>query len=201
MGRRRRVPGQPRHPRPGLLKSPPPGGGAIASGPPTDQLSRSRPGGGFPRLGDNDQLSPERNPAMTDTQKPAKRTTAVDKTSTRFTAEERAAMKERAKELKADARRGSRADEADTEERRAREDRRDAGAGSRHGRADPRHRQGQRAGPHAEDLVRDARLRQGRQDRLLLPGRATSSSRGTRRSASATRRTSTTAPCGRSPSR
>ena len=44
-----------------------------------------------------------------DRQKPAKRTTG--KASTGFTAEERAAMKERARELKADARRGSRASE------------------------------------------------------------------------------------------
>jgi uncharacterized protein YdhG (YjbR/CyaY superfamily) len=41
---------------------------------------------------------------MTDTRKSAKRTTATGKTSEGFTAEERAAMKERAKELKAEAR-------------------------------------------------------------------------------------------------
>ena len=40
---------------------------------------------------------------MKDTQKSAKRTTTTDKKSEGFTAEERAAMKERAKELKADA--------------------------------------------------------------------------------------------------
>jgi uncharacterized protein YdhG (YjbR/CyaY superfamily) len=45
---------------------------------------------------------------MTDTQKSAKRTAPSDKASPRFTDEERAAMKERANELKADARRGSR---------------------------------------------------------------------------------------------
>jgi uncharacterized protein YdhG (YjbR/CyaY superfamily) len=39
------------------------------------------------------------------TQKPAKRTTAADKTSKGFTAEERAAMRERARELKAAANR------------------------------------------------------------------------------------------------
>jgi hypothetical protein len=38
------------------------------------------------------------------TQKSAKSTTAIDKKSKRFTAEERAAMKERAQELKAEAR-------------------------------------------------------------------------------------------------
>jgi uncharacterized protein YdhG (YjbR/CyaY superfamily) len=41
---------------------------------------------------------------MTDTQKSAKSTTATGKTSKGFTAEERAAMKERAKELRAEAR-------------------------------------------------------------------------------------------------
>jgi len=48
-------------------------------------------------------------------QKPAKGTTAIDKASTGFSAEERAAMKERAQELKAAARRGPRADKADGE--------------------------------------------------------------------------------------
>ena len=41
---------------------------------------------------------------MKDTQKSAKSTTPIDKTSKGFTAEERAAMQERAKELKAEAR-------------------------------------------------------------------------------------------------
>src|SRR5687767_635249 len=56
--------------------------------------------------------------------------------------------------------------------RPAREDRRDAGTGSHHGRAAPRDRQSQRASPLAENLVRDARVCQGRQGRLLLPERA-----------------------------
>jgi uncharacterized protein YdhG (YjbR/CyaY superfamily) len=43
----------------------------------------------------------ERKPAKKGTQKPAKRTTATGTTSTGFTADERAAMKERAQELKA----------------------------------------------------------------------------------------------------
>jgi uncharacterized protein YdhG (YjbR/CyaY superfamily) len=43
---------------------------------------------------------------MTDSQKSAKRTTATAKTSAGFSAEERAAMKERAKELRAEARAG-----------------------------------------------------------------------------------------------
>jgi uncharacterized protein YdhG (YjbR/CyaY superfamily) len=50
-----------------------------------------------------------------DTQKSAKSTTTVNKESKGFTKEERAAMKERAQELKADARRGSRAGKADGE--------------------------------------------------------------------------------------
>src|SRR6266852_5815317 len=52
---------------------------------------------------------------MKDTQKSAKSTTAVGKTSEGFTDEERAAMKERVKELKSAARRGPRADKADGE--------------------------------------------------------------------------------------
>ncbi len=52
---------------------------------------------------------------MKDTQKSAKSTTAIDKTVQGWTAEERAAMKERAQELKAEARRGPRADKADGE--------------------------------------------------------------------------------------
>ncbi len=47
--------------------------------------------------------------------KSAKRTTAIHETSAGFTAEERAAMQERAKELKAASRRGPRADKADGE--------------------------------------------------------------------------------------
>ncbi len=52
---------------------------------------------------------------MKNTQKSAKSTTAIDKTSKGFTDEERAAMKERARELKADARRSPRAGKADGE--------------------------------------------------------------------------------------
>jgi uncharacterized protein YdhG (YjbR/CyaY superfamily) len=57
----------------------------------------------------------ERKPAKKGTQKSAKRPTATGKTSKGFTDEERAAMKERTQELKAEARRGSRADKADGE--------------------------------------------------------------------------------------
>jgi uncharacterized protein YdhG (YjbR/CyaY superfamily) len=55
----------------------------------------------------------ERKPAKKRTQKSAKRTTG--KASKGFTDEERAAMKERAQELKAEARRGPRAKKADGE--------------------------------------------------------------------------------------
>jgi uncharacterized protein YdhG (YjbR/CyaY superfamily) len=49
------------------------------------------------------------------TQKSAKRTTAIEKKSRGFTDEERSAMKERAQELKAEARRGPRGNKADGE--------------------------------------------------------------------------------------
>ena len=59
----------------------------------------------------------ERKPAKKGTQKSSKSTstTATGKKSKGFTAEERAAMKERAQELKAEARRGPRAKKADGE--------------------------------------------------------------------------------------
>jgi uncharacterized protein YdhG (YjbR/CyaY superfamily) len=52
---------------------------------------------------------------MSDTSKPAKNTTASDKTFAGFTAEERAAMKEHARDLKRAARRGGNAAGADVE--------------------------------------------------------------------------------------
>ena len=52
---------------------------------------------------------------MKETQKSASSTTATDKTSERFTDEERAAMQERARELKAASRRSSRTEKADGE--------------------------------------------------------------------------------------
>ena len=57
----------------------------------------------------------ERKPAKKGTQQSAKRTTAIGKTFDGFTDEERAAMKERAQELKAATRRGPRAAKADGE--------------------------------------------------------------------------------------
>ena len=55
----------------------------------------------------------ERKPAKKGMQSSTKSTAAVDKTSAGFTDQERAAMKERAQEMKAEARRGPRADKAD----------------------------------------------------------------------------------------
>ena len=52
---------------------------------------------------------------MKDTQKPGKGTATTDKKFEGFTDEERAAMKERAQELKAEARRGARDKKADDE--------------------------------------------------------------------------------------
>jgi hypothetical protein len=57
----------------------------------------------------------ERKPAKKATKKSAKSTTRIGKTIKGFTDEERVAMKERAQELKAAARRGPRADKADGE--------------------------------------------------------------------------------------
>jgi uncharacterized protein YdhG (YjbR/CyaY superfamily) len=57
----------------------------------------------------------ERKPGTKATQKSAKSTTAIKKTSKGFTDEERGAMKERVQELKAAALRGPRADKADGE--------------------------------------------------------------------------------------
>jgi uncharacterized protein YdhG (YjbR/CyaY superfamily) len=56
-----------------------------------------------------------KSPATKRTQKSAKSGNVTSTASTGFTAEERAAMKERARELKAEARRGSGADKADGE--------------------------------------------------------------------------------------
>lgn len=57
----------------------------------------------------------QRKPAKKGTQEAAERTTATGQKFEGFTDEERAAMKERAQELKADARRGARAGKADGE--------------------------------------------------------------------------------------
>src|SRR6266705_6846430 len=95
------------------------------------------------------------------TEKSAKSTTAIGKAVKGFTDEERAAMKERVQELKAEARRGPRAKQADGE---------------------------------SDVLAKIAEM--PKPDRGMAEAR-TSSRRGTRRLASATRRIWTKAPCGR----
>src|SRR5437899_9004196 len=98
-------------------------------------------------------------PAQKGTQKSAKSTTATSKA---FTEEERGAIRDRVQEM--------RAGKGGGRERRAGEDRRDAGTGSHHGQTAPHYDQRERASPNAETLVRDARVCQGRQGRLPLPG-------------------------------
>ena len=85
-----------------------------------------------------------------------------------FTAEERAAMKERARELKAEAKaKGDReAGEKDLLEKIA-----EMPEPDRSMAAHPCDHQSQRASPLAENLVRDAGVCQGRQGGLLLPKR------------------------------
>ncbi len=99
--------------------------------------------------------------------KPAKKSSkAAGKEPVGFTDEERAAARERVQELKAEKRgRGP----GGRGKRCAGEDRRTTAAGSLDGRAASCPHQSQWAGPFAEDLVRDARVCQGRQCRLLLP--------------------------------
>ena len=99
------------------------------------------------------------------TQKAAKSTTATNKKSKGFTAEERAAMKERAQELKAEA---AKADgEKALLEKVAEMKGTDKAMAKRSIKASWQPARG----PLAEDLVRHARIRQGRQDRLLLQER------------------------------
>jgi hypothetical protein len=134
---------------------------------------------------------------MKDTQKSAKTTHATDRTAERFTDEERGAMKERAQELKADARRGGRANKADEESAvlakiaempesdRTMAERLHAVIKARAPALPSRLWYGMPASPRTARSSASSRARR-------------SSRRGTRRSASATRRTSTKAPCGRS---
>jgi uncharacterized protein YdhG (YjbR/CyaY superfamily) len=147
------------------------------------------------------------------TQKSAKGTTAPDKTFTGLTDEERAAMKERVQELKAEARRGPRADKADGERAmlakiaempepdRAMAERLHAIIKASAPALSPKTWYGMPA------YAKDGKVVCFFQSRLLLPKPSASSkarrstTRGTRRSASKTRRTSTRAPCGRPPSR
>ena len=98
-----------------------------------------------------------------------KSTTATDETSTGFSAAERAAMKERAKELKADARanRTRRTGKATCSRRSPRCRNRIASWPS----GSMRSSQANAPSLAPKTLVWDARLCQGRQGRLLLPAR------------------------------
>jgi uncharacterized protein YdhG (YjbR/CyaY superfamily) len=68
-----------------------------------------------PQSTSKEKAMPERKAASNTTTSSAKKSTAPKKSSTTFTNEERAAMKERARELKATGRRSSRAKESDGE--------------------------------------------------------------------------------------
>ena len=108
-------------------------------------------------------MSPKKSP-----QKSAEGTTAANRKSNGFTAEERAAMKERSRELKSAARaKNAEADgERDVLAKIAEMAEADRAIAERvHAIVKQRPR------PLAENLVRDARLRQGRQGPLLLQAR------------------------------
>ena len=137
---------------------------------------------------------------MKDTQKSGENTTPVDKKFDGFTEEERAAMRERAQELKAAARRGPRARKADGDSDvlakiatmrapdRALAERLHAIIKSSAPALSPKLWYGMPHMPRTGTSFASFRARR-------------SSRRGTRRSASATRRTSTKTPCGRPASR
>jgi len=137
---------------------------------------------------------------MNGSQKSAKGTAVTDKTSEGFTADERAAVKERAKELKAAGRRGPRAGKADgesdllakiaemPESDRVMAERLHAIIKATAPDLSPKTWYGMPA------YARDGNVR------LLLPKRAEVQLEVRDRSASATRRTSTKALCGRPPS-
>ncbi len=117
-----------------------------------------------------------------------------------FSAEERAAMKERAAELRAEGKKGAK--KADGLQEVLDSDREDGAGGSRARRARAYDGDRCRPGSVAEDLVRDARLRErGRQGRRLLPGLRQVQLPVLDPRASRTRPTSTTATCGRCPTR
>src|SRR5215217_6700206 len=134
------------------------------------------------------------------TQKSTKSTTMTGKKSKGFTDEERAAMKERAQELKAEARRGPRAEkaggESDVLAKIAEMPEPDRAMGKR------LHEIIKASAPALSPKLWYGMPRMPRTARSSASSKARrSSTRGTRRSASATRRTSTKAPCGRPPSR
>jgi hypothetical protein len=136
---------------------------------------------------------------MKDTQKSAKSTAATDKKFEGFTDEERGAMKERAQELKAAARRSPRGKKADEESavlakiaEMPEPDR---------SMAERLHAVTKASAPALSPKLWYGMPRMPRTARSSASSKARRSSRrGTRRSASTTRRTSTKAPCGRPPS-
>ena len=134
----------------------------------------------------------ERKPAKKDTQKSARRTTAINKKFKGFTDEERAAMKERVQELKADTAEGESAVLAKIaampEPDRALAKRLHAIVKASAPALSPTTWYGMPA------YAKDGKV-------VCFFQARRSSRRGTRRSASATRRTSTKAPSGRPPSR
>jgi hypothetical protein len=137
-------------------------------------------------------------PANKATQQSAKKATARGRTSKRFTAEEQAAMRERAKELKAEARRGkSKADgESDVLAKIAEMPEADRAMAER------LHAIIKASAPVLSPKTWYGMPRMPKTERSSASSKARrSSNRGTRRLASATKRTSTKAPCGRPPSR
>ena len=129
-----------------------------------------------------------------DTQKPAKRTTPTQNETKVFTAAERAAMKERAQELKAEARKadGERDVLAKIAEMRPPD----------RAMAKRLHATIKASAPDLSPRTWYGMPAYAKDGKVLCFSRARrSSKRGTRRSASTTRRTSTRAPCGRPPSR
>ena len=131
--------------------------------------------------------------------KSAKSTSAIGKKSKGFTDEERAAMKERVQELKAEGAAAG-ADKADGES---------AVLAKIAAMPEPDRALGERLHAIIKASAQPSRRDSGTGcPRMPRTARSSASSkarpnsrRGTRRSASSTRRTSTKAPCGRSPSR
>ena len=137
-----------------------------------------------------------------DTQKSANSTTATNKKSKGFTDEERAAMKERAKELKTEEHRRPRAKkdktdgESDVLAKIAEMPEPDRAMAKR------LHTIIKASAPDLSPKTWYGMPRMPRTARLSAFSKVRISlNRGTRRSASTTRRTSTKAPCGRPPSR
>ena len=135
-----------------------------------------------------------------DMRKSAGSITATGKNSKGFTDEERAAMKERAEELKAEARRGPRADKADGESavlaKIAEMPEPDRSMGKR------LHAIIKASAPALSPKTWYGMPAYARDGKVVCFFQSAHRFKpGTRRSASATRRTSTKAPCGRPPSR